>query len=157
MPKKICIANPFNEDELNLLKEYEKTNNLHSKILPFLNSIKEAKTKEEYEKSLTEENDIIQSIYIKDGNFIKDCCFLEGKKDIKKCTISFSELQKKAKTRQLLTLVTDYALNTLNMQEVFIILAKDDTNFQQILEANNYENLGDVNGFATYLKEKSIL
>ena len=157
MPKKICIANPFNDDEVRLLKEFEKNNNLNLKIFSFLNSIKENKTKEEYAESLKQENSIIQSIYIKDGDFIKDCCFLEAQKDIKKCTISFSLLQKKMKSRILLNFATEYAFNILKMQEVFIILDNNDTDLERALQKNNYENLGDVDGFKTYLKEKSIL
>ncbi len=157
MRNNFCIINPFSETDLTLLKEFAKNNNLNTKIISFYNFIKESKTEEEYQKEIQEQNNIIQSLYIKDGSFIKDCCFLEGQRDIKKCTITFSPLLKQQKSRILLQIATDYALNTLNMEEVFIALDKKDTSLLKILKDNNYENLGDINGMPTYLKEKSIL
>ena len=79
----------------------------------------------------------------------------EFKRDIRKCTISFSPLRKNLKKRFLLSAVTDYALNTLNMEEVFISLEKEDLKTLKQLEQNNYENIGEVNGCLIYLKEKN--
>lgn len=155
MQKNLFIVNPFKEDDFQLLKEFEQANNIKSKIYSYLKNIKETMSKEEYEQKQKEENDVIQGIYIKDGNYIKDCCFLEGQKDIRKCTISFSPLQKNLKKRFLLSAVTDYALNTLNMEEVFISLEKEDIKSLKQLEENNFENIGEVNGCLIYLKEKN--
>ena len=155
MSKKLCIVNPFKEEDFKLLEDFEQDNNIKAKIYSYLKSIKETMSKEEYEKKQKNHNDVIQGIYIKDGNYIKDCCFLEGQRDIRKCTISFSPLRKNLKKRFLLSAVTDYALNTLNMEEVFISLEKEDLKTLKQLEQNNYENIGKVNGYLIYLKEKN--
>ena len=111
MQKKLYIASPYLDDEFDLFNKQETENNIKQKISSYLKSIKETMSKEEYEKQQQKQNNIIQGIYIKDGNYIKDCCFLEGQKDIKKCTISFAPLKKNLKKRALLSAATDYALN----------------------------------------------
>ena len=152
---KLCIVNPFKEDDFKLLEKFEEDNSIKTKVYSYLKSIKQTMSKEEYTTNQKNYNDVIQGIYIKDGNYIKDCCFLEGQKDIRKCTISFSPLRKNLKKRLLLSAVTDYALNTLNMEEVFISLEKEDIKTLKQLEENNYENIGEVNGCLIYLKEKN--
>ena len=146
MSKKLCIIVADNEEDLNLLKEFKQNNNLSKKASSSLETL----------KNKEERNSVIKSICIKEGPNIKDVCLIEGQKDIKKCTISFAVLENKLKKRPLLNLATDYAMNNLNMEEVYVVLDKNDASLLNTLETNNFESLGDVEGNLTYLKEKTF-
>ena len=78
---------------------------------------------------------------------------VQGYKDIKSCTISVASNKKKK--RKILSLATDYALNTLGMETVYLRINPDDNNVIKYLEDNKFECLGDEKGSIIYLKEKT--
>ena len=98
-------------------------------------------------------NDINLELTLHEKEKVKDQCHIQGYKDIKSCTITF--VPKKRKNRKIALLATDYAFNTLGMEEVFLSINPDDTRLLDYLDANEFECLGDEKGSIIYLKEKT--
>lgn len=120
-----------NKDHLKLLKEFEKE---HKGII-----IEEPSSDNEFNICL---------FNIKE-NKINELCLLQGQKDIKICTITCEE-----ESRKIILPATAYALDTLNMEEVFIKVKEDDKLSINLLNKNEYECLGEENGSIIYLQER---
>ena len=72
------------------------------------------------------------------------------------CKIYFSPTPEKIRTRNLLNLATDFALNTLGMESVFVVTDSNDKVMHYNLESSGYENLGLENNSVIYLKEREL-
>ena len=66
--------------------------------------------------------------------------------------IYFAPLSQKKK-RPIINLAADYALNILGMEEVFVSIKSTERPLIDSLE-QSFENLGEEDGYVTYLKEK---
>lgn len=97
-------------------------------------------------------NDISMELVLEEKEEIEDICHISGFKDIKSCTISFAKKDKK--NRKIFDMATNYAINNLGMEEVFITINPDDKATINYFESNNYECLGDEKGSIIFLKEK---
>lgn len=154
---KLFLVNPFDKNHLKMIEEFEKENEINTKTSEFLSRLTKSMTKEEYEHSKRKANEIEESLFIKESEKVKDSCHIKGEKDIKSCSIFFAPIKTKLRNRHLLSLATDYAINTLGMVEVFISTQVDDKNMIENLEAQGFENLGEENGSIIYLKENENL
>lgn len=151
--EKLFLIDPYNSEHLRLIDEFEKNNNIETGIKELLlNDIKDI-SKEEYDDYKKESNDIHTSLFIEESSKIKDICYIHGVKDRKSCTITFPPLNAKFK-RRLIYISTDYALNSLGMEDAFISLPSIDKQLSTSLELMGYENLGEEQGKYLYLKEK---
>ena len=120
-----------NEDHIRMVKEYEKGNNI--KII----------------EEQPNNNEIYMYLFTIKDNKIKELCLLQGQKDIKTCTITYNKDCKK-----IILSATNYALDILEMEEVFIKTKEDDKNIIKYLSDNGYECLGEEQGNIIYLKER---
>lgn len=155
-PEKLFLVNPFNDKHLSMIDDFEKENEINTKTSEFLDRLTSTMTAEEYEEFKRAANELEESLFIEENNKVKDSCHIQGEKDIKSCKISFAPIKTKLKNRRLLTLATEYALESLGMMEVFINTTYDDKNMIANLEARGFESLGEENGQLIYLKEKEI-
>lgn len=130
-----------NLKHIELLDKFEKNNKLEIPIGFF-------KRKEE----ISSNNDICMELVLQEKEQIEDICHLSGYKDIKSCTISF--VKKDKKNRKIFDMATNYALNTLGMEEVFININPEDKETINYFISNNYECLGNEKGSIIFLKEK---
>ena len=103
-------------------------------------------------KEIETTNDISLELILEEKNKVMDICHVQGVKDMRQCTISFVE--KKKKKRKIIPMATNYAINMLGMEEVFIKINPNDKNMLEYLFENNYECLGDERGSIIFLKEK---
>lgn len=154
--ERLFLVNPYDNNHYNELQEFEGRNELSKTYTGFLREIRDTITEEEYNKSKKENNDINEILFIEQNGKIKDSCLITGVKDRKSCKIEFSPLKTKLKNRSLITIATDYVLNSLGMQEAFTILPIENQSMMTMLEPKGYENLGMVENSDTvmYLKEK---
>lgn len=148
--------NPFNQKHIKLLEEFEKENEIKTKINDSLKKITISMTEKEYNNSKIISNEIEENLFIKENNKMKDTCHIIGEKDIKTCNITFAQVKTKFHNRKLISLATDYAINILGMLEVFIHIKSDDKNMFSNLEDKGFENLGEENGEIIFLKEKEL-
>lgn len=152
--EKLFIADPYNEEHIKMFSDFELTNSITTKTSTYLKSMKEKYTKDEYDEYLKESNIITQSLFLEDNSIIKDCCYINGEKDRKACTLYFSPLKEETKNRRLISIASDYVFNALGMEEVFINANTNDTNLVSNLKSKGFESLGEENGVITFLKEK---
>lgn len=151
---KLYVANPFSDKDMRLLTEFEQEQGLAPNTTGQLASIRQTTTPEEYERQLRHANDITLTFYTMSANKVTDICSIQGTKDIKACTVLYTPLSSKTKSRPIITMSADYALNALGMEEVFVSIRATDKSIINSLETREFENLGEENGYITYLKEK---
>lgn len=154
--ERLYILNPYDKNHINLLMNYEKENNVSTKSLEMLLKVRETLSEEEYNELRKKSNDIELSIIIEELGKIKDLCLIQGEKDRKICKLFFSPMTPKTKNRKLLDLASDFALNTLNMESVFVITNETDKTIHACLEEKGYECLGLENDSIIYLKEQEL-
>ena len=154
--ERLYILDPYDNDHVNLLMNYEKENKVSTKSLETLLKVRESLSKEEYQELKKNINDIEMSLILEESGTIKDLCFIQGEKDIKTCKLFFTPIVPKTKTRKLLNLATDFALNTLGMESVFVLTNKEDKVMHTSLENRGYESLGVEGDSIIYLKEQEF-
>ena len=154
--ERLYILDPYDNDHVNLLMNYEKENKVSTKSLETLLKVRESLSKEEYQELKKNINDIEMSLILEESGTIKDLCFIQGEKDIKTCKLFFTPIVPKTKTRKLLNLATDFALNTLGMESVFVLTNKEDKSMHTSLENRGYESLGVEGDSIIYLKEQEF-
>ncbi len=154
--EKFFIADPFNDEHLALYTKYDADHGINTKSTAYMLELRKQTTKAEYETLSKKNNEFTQSLFLQDGSKIKDSCYIKGEKDIKTCNITFVPVTFKTKNRRLLSLATDYAFNVLGMEEVFVSISPNDNHLEENLALNGFENIGELNGYKTYLKEKEL-
>lgn len=150
----LSVVNPFDTSHLEKIDAFEKENEISTKTSTFLSKIR---NKDDYEIQRRNSNEIETSLFIELDNVIKDICHITGEKDRKACTITFADIKTRLKNRRIITLATDYALNSLGMEDIFVIINQDDQNMITNLEARGFESLGEESGKLVYLKERELL
>lgn len=155
--ERLYIADPFNDEHIRLFIEFEKEHELSSSASKYLENTKNEKEEKEYYRQNKSSNEIEQSLFTQEKEKIKDFCHIHGEKDIKSCNIAFAPIKTKLRNRRLITLATEYALNVLGMQEVFVLATDSDKVLVANLEAKGFESLGSESGITTFLKEKEEL
>ena len=152
--ERLFLTDPYNKSHIEMIKEFEKNNDIDDNISEYLESISTTVSKEEYQEEKKDKNEITESLFIEKNNKITDYCNIQGERDIKRCRISIYPLKNKKIKRKLPLLATSYAIDLLGMEEVFISLEPDDSTTINYLESNGYENLGENAGKIVYLKER---
>lgn len=132
---KLNLLDMSNKNHLEMLKRYTQQNNI----------------KVDLEIKTDDSNEINSYIFESIGNEIIDMCLIQCQKDIKLGTITSV-----GETKQELILeVTNYLLNILNMESVFVRVDKNNKKLIKYLEENLFESLGLEQGEITFLKEKT--
>ena len=152
--EKLFLVDPYNEEHLRMIKEFEEYNEIGKSIISALINETKDKTKNEYELIKKESNDVSMSLFLEDSSSIKDLCYIQGVKDRKSCNIFFAPLKNRIKNRKLVLLSTEFALNTMGMKEVFISVSSNDKQMKNYMLSKGFESLGEDKGKVIYLKEK---
>ena len=154
--ERLFLLDPYSDIHYELMREFEERNELSDANTKMICEARKSMSKEEYAKNKKEKNEFNEILIIIQNGKIKDSCAINGEKDRKTCTISFSPLKSKLKNRSLVTIATNYALNTLGMEEAFTIMPLENQSIMAMLEPQGYENLGIEGNTIMYLKEKAI-
>ena len=152
--ERLFLLDPYNDKHTSMIKEFEKENDLSSKISENIGKIRSSISKENYLTKKKESNEINENLFLEKGLKVTDCCYIQGEKDIKTCRITFYPLKNKVLKRKLVTYVANYALNTLGMEEVFLNISSSDKTMINYLDSLGYENLGEENNKIIYLTER---
>ena len=154
--EKLYILNPYSSEHINLLMNYEREHKVSTKSLETILKVRETLTEEEYKELKKSANEVEMSLFTEEAGKIKDLCFIQGENDMRTCKLFFSPTPEKVRTRKLLNLATDFALNTLGMESVFVVTNSDDKIMHANLENCGYESLGLEKGSVIYLKEREL-
>ncbi len=151
MNKNYFVANPYNNEDLAKIIDFEKDNDTIF-ISKSLEETKTSMSEQEYNNLKKTSNTITIDFGLKEANEIKDMCHIVGERDRKACSIFLAPL--KGKRKKLLEQATDYLFNVLGMEQVFIQRKPEDTSVIKTLEELNFESLGEEQGSLMYIKDK---
>lgn len=151
---RLLIVDPYNKSHIKKINEYETRNNNSSDIVDFLKRITTSQTKEEYLKNKRNGNEIEERLFIEKDSLLLDSCQIQGEKDIKTGRITLSTTKNITNKKKIVSLAVDYALDSLKLEEVFIMLDPADKGMINYLSKQGYEYLGEEQGNILFLKEK---
>ena len=151
---RLLIVDPYNKSHIKKINEYETRNNNSSDIVDFLKRITTSQTKEESLKNKRNGNEIEERLFIEKDSLLLDGCQIQGEKDIKTGRITLSTTKNITNKKKIVSLAVDYALDSLKLEEVFIMLDPADKGMINYLSKQGYEYLGEEQGNILFLKEK---
>lgn len=152
--ERLFLLDPYNDKHISMIKEFEKENDLSNDISKNLSKIRSSIPQNTYLEKKKNSNEISENLFMEKGLKITDCCYIQGEKDIKTCRINFYPIKSKIIKRKLALYASNYAINTLGMEEVFLNVEPKDKSMINYLESNGFENLGEENNKVLYLREK---
>lgn len=153
--KNLFIADPFNDEHIKLFEEFESVNNTKKPVITYLTGIRKAyDNKESFNKIENINNELNIITFTMDDNKMKDYCYIKGEKDRKVCELFFAQLNSNPNSRPIMKKVSDYVLNKMGMELVNVSLTADERKLYSQLTSNGYEDIGEVNGKITLIKEK---
>lgn len=150
----LYVVNPYNDTHIQMLKEYEKTNEMSTNLSEQLKQMVSSIPEEEYLKAKKNRNEIEERLFLEKDSTMIDSCLIQGEKDMKTGRISLSPKKGITKRRKIVSLAINYALNTLNLEEVFIMIDPTDKETITYLKQNGYECLGEEQGNILFLTEQ---
>lgn len=152
MPKKmLLVANPYDENQLEMIESFELENDLGKGLSSRLREITSRYSKEEYEKKLWGGNEIEEDLFLYEDNKVMDYCLLKAYRDRKSCYLSLPPSRKISTSKALLSLVTEHAFS-LGMVEIFATTSAYDRALHEALALDGYENLGEENGITSFVR-----
>ena len=150
----LYVVNPYNDTHIQMLNEYEKRNEMSTNLSEQLRQMVFSTPEEEYLKNKKNRNEIEERLFLEKESMMIDSCLIQGEKDIKTGRISLSPKKGITKRRKIVSLAINYALNTLNLEEVFIMIDPTDKETITYLKQNGYECLGEEQGNILFLTEQ---
>lgn len=150
--KKIFPLDPYNIEHLKIIEEIINNSDFETYFCNELLSIRNNFSKEEYLTTKKKANEIEEILLIEDNSKLIDYCYIRGEKDLKLCQIAFPKVGINYKGS--ISLVTMYAQNDLNFEEIFIKLNVNDKNNSKKLQELGFEFIGEEAGNIIFLKEK---
>ena len=151
--RKLFIVDPYNSEHQELLNNFDIANNITTVSNDFIKRIISTMSREDYQKEKKNSNEVEECLIYMEDDKVIDTCLIEIEKDIKSCSLTFAPLSNSQRRRKFIELTTYYALEELNLEEVFVKVDKND-NFADNLRKIGYEDLGEVKGSTVFLKEK---
>ena len=150
----LYVVNPYNDTHIQMLNEYEKRNKMSTNLSEQLKQMVFSIPEEEYLKNKKNRNEIEERLFLEKDSTMIDSCLIQGEKDMKTVRISLSPKKGITKRRKIVSLAINYALNTLNLEEVFIMIDPTDKETITYLKQNGYECLGEEQGNILFLTEQ---
>lgn len=148
------IANPYDNNCLNMIANYEKSNNLDDTITKQLIRIRAVTKEDSYERRNMTSNELDQFIFLRDGDKLVAGCHFKGYKDMRDAYLSILPSANSKTTTTLLQYATTYAFEGLGMEQVFVeIDNKDEKNASALIDAN-FESLGTEGKKTQFMIEK---
>lgn len=152
--KNLFIADPFNDEHIQLFKEFEKDND-KKPVTTYLTGIRKAyDSKEVFKKVENANNELNVIVFTMANNQMKDYCYIKGEKDRKVCELFFAQSNSNQSSRPIMERVSNYVLDIMGMEQVYVSLTKDEKKLYSQLINHGYEDIGEVNGKITFIKEK---
>lgn len=154
MARSLMIASPYDNKCLNMIANYEQSNNLSDAITKQLIRIRATIEEEKYEKSNMLSNEITQFLFLKDNDKVVAGCQMHGYRDMRDCYLSLLPSTSSKATANLLQNVTTYIFDCLGMEQVFVEIDDQDKKNAFALIDANYESLGSDGKKTQYMIEK---
>lgn len=154
MKEKIEVANPYNEEHINMFKEYEQnyrpSNSTYGNLLQTRNMLSES----EYKKLEQERPEIVKTLFTSINGRITSVAHLTGEKDLRRCRIIIDSATNKKAQERLLTEAENYAFTNLKMAEVAVLQGSENSISPSHFKQHGFDDLGTVSGMQVYTKSK---
>lgn len=146
------IADPYNQNHIDLYKKFEQDNNLSNNESIYLETIKNTYQQDLYKEELKKRNEISILGFALLEKKIIDTCTIKIEKDRKIAYVAYPK--RKIKKRKIISLSTNYIFSVLGIEEIFASAGKDDAILINDLEENLFESLGEFDNNIKFVKEK---
>lgn len=150
--KKIFPLDPYNIEHLKIIEGIINNSDFETYFCNELLNIRNSFSKEEYLAIKRKANEVEEILLIEDNSKLVDYCYIRGEKDLKLCQVTFPESGINYKGS--IPLITMYAQNDLNFEEIFIKVNVNDKNNSKKLQDLGFEFIGEEAGNIIFLKEK---
>ncbi|MBQ8131361.1 MAG: hypothetical protein IJ193_02600 [Bacilli bacterium] len=140
----LFIADPYNESHIKMFAEFEERNGVEKTTTEAWESLRAKFSEEQYKEFQKVQNEIMQTIFTMENDSVKDSCFIRGEQDIKTCELIFAPLKEEPRGRQLVGIASNYALNTLGMEQIYVSINPNDKNLRNSLISKGFEDIGTI-------------
>ena len=152
--ERLYLVDPYNERHIEMIRQFEIDHKLSLQYSESLGKIASSVSQEKYLQAKRDKNEIEEDLFIEKDSQIVDYCHIHGEKDVKSVKIIPASLKELERKRRIVTLATNYAMNILGMEEVFVEINPKNRGLMNYLENKGYENLGEEEDKIIYLKER---
>ena len=153
MKQIIEVANPYKEEHIKLLEQYEKENNLTHATSEYLKQAKSLMSEVDYKQLEQEKPEIVKTLFLQQEEKIMTAVHLLGEKDRKVCRINIDNTSTAKLQEKLLQAAEQYAFN-LGMEEIMILQDEGSRISSNYFKIKGFDNLGKEGSLQIYLKSK---
>ena len=121
MKEKIEVANPYNEEHINLLKKYEDKNQLANTTTNYLLKTRNMLSEVDYRQLEQESPEIARTLFLTQNGNVMTVAHLLGEKDRKICRMTIDNTASIKIQERLLTEAQNYAFTNLGMEDVVLL------------------------------------
>ncbi|MDD6757319.1 MAG: hypothetical protein PUE33_04575 [bacterium] len=155
MKEQVVVANPYNDEHIRLIEEYESRNDLKNSTSEYLQKTRYMMSEIDYKQLEQERPEILKTLLLLRGDKIITVAHLVGEKDRKVCQMTIDNTTSPKWQEKMLEEAENYAFTTLGMEEV--VLFQDGTQIPTTYFSNHeFDNLGVEYGMQVYMKSRNI-
>lgn len=154
---KILVANPYRDDHIKLIKEFEQklNNNLPYQTSDILMDIRKKQPQQIYFMARYNSDTVEENLYLIEDDELKSSCYIEGKKSDRKCTFTYVTpkiYQGQGFGKQMLDFAFIYATVVLEMDIVELEIAKGNQDSVKLAQSIGFEKVGEYGMSEIYAK-----
>ena len=156
MKEKIEVANPYNEEHINMFKEYEQKYQLSNSTSDDLLQIRNMLSESEYKKLEQQRPEVVKTLFTSINGRIISVAHLTGEKDLRRCRITIDSTPNTKAKERLLTEAENYAFINLRMAEVAVLQETGNSISPNYFKQHGFDDLGTISGMRVYTKSKEV-
>ena len=154
MKEKIEVANPYNEEHIIRLKEYEDKNQLANTTTNYLLKTRNMLSEVDYRQLEQESPEIARTLFLTQNGNVMTVAHLLGEKDRKICRMTIDNTASIKIQERLLTEAQNYAFTNLGMEDVVLLQEEGNHIPSSYLKEQGFDDLGIESGMQVYTKSR---
>ena len=154
MKEKVEVANPYNEEHINLLKKYEDKNQLANTTTNYLLKTRNMLSEVDYRQLEQESPEIARTLFLTQNGNVMTVAHLLGEKDRKICRMTIDNTASIKIQERLLTEAKNYAFTNLGMEDVVLLQEEGNHIPSSYLKEQGFDDLGIESGMQVYTKSR---
>lgn len=154
MKEKVEVANPYNEEHINLLKKYENKNQLANTTTNYLLKTRNMLSEVDYRQLEQESPEIARTLFLTQNGNVMTVAHLLGEKDRKICRMTIDNTASIKIQERLLTEAQNYAFTNLGMEDVVLLQEEGNHIPSSYLKEQGFDDLGIESGMQVYTKSR---
>lgn len=155
MKEKVIVANPYNDDHISMLEEYENNNGISHTTSDYLKNIKNMLSEVDYRQLEQERPEVVTTLLLIRKNEILTMAHLIGEKDRRVCRITVDSTAQPRQQEKLLDESEKYAFGTLGMEDIIYMQEAGNHIPSQYFLNRGYDDLGIEDDMHIYSLSKT--